>query len=75
MMPCCARKNGKLDAFTKSPKSYENQISTGTIYTYSILLNLLNICGLQLNHSSKSVNETLKVDEQLVGVVRGYYLS
>lgn len=50
---------GTLGTFIKS-QNYETQISTGTIYTYLILLSFLNICCLSLNHSSKSSNGILK---------------
>lgn len=48
-----------MGTFIKSQNNV-NQISTGTFYTYLILLNFLNICCLLLNHPSKSSNEILK---------------
>ena len=52
-------KNSNLSKCIKSQNN-ENPISTGTFYTYLILLNFLNVCCLLLNHSSKSSNEILK---------------
>lgn len=56
----CARKESDLGACIKSQKSYESQISTGTVYAYLILFSFINTCCRLLNHSSKLANEILK---------------